>query len=79
MRTYRTTVWKLTRDFLNSGRDELYDLKHDPDETTNLIGSDRADARSAFTTLSDKMLARMRELGDPVANTVNANDDVDRR
>ena len=37
MRMYRTPRWKLVRDFLNPERDELYDLKKDPAEATNLI------------------------------------------
>ena len=34
---WRTPEWKLVRDFLNPERDELYDLKNDPDENHNLI------------------------------------------
>ena len=39
MRGYRTLRWKLMRDFANPGRAELYDLKNDPRESTNLIHS----------------------------------------
>ena len=38
MRMLRTPRWKLVRDFLNPERNEFfYDLKADPEETTNLI------------------------------------------
>lgn len=37
LRMIRTPEWKLIRDFLNSGRDELYHLAADPEETRNLI------------------------------------------
>lgn len=64
MRVYRTTEWKLMRDFANPGRAELYHLAKDPGETTNLIDSDRADARAALNMLDEKIAAMMRKLGD---------------
>jgi uncharacterized sulfatase len=66
MRAYRTPEWKLVRDFLNPERDELYDLKRDPAETTNLIDSTEARAREAKDTLHRKLLAKMREVNDKV-------------
>lgn len=66
MRGYRTPAWKLKRDFLNMNRDELYDLKNDPGETTNLAGSDRADAKAAFDDLSRRIREKMAEFHDPL-------------
>ncbi|MFO0919334.1 MAG: sulfatase-like hydrolase/transferase [Planctomycetaceae bacterium] len=69
MRSYRTPDWKLTRDFLNPGRDELYHLKSDPHETQNLADSDRSDATTARRELSARIEARMQELKDPLLKT----------
>ena len=65
MRSYRTTQWKLMQDFLNPGRDELYDLQADPGETKNLADSDRQDAQVAYKHLAHLIRARMIELHDP--------------
>jgi uncharacterized sulfatase len=65
LRTYRTSEWKLVRDFLNPGRDELYHLDADPDESRNLIDSPDAEARDAQRRLQEKLLARMRAKNDP--------------
>lgn len=67
MRVWRTPEWKLVRDFLNPGRDELYDLANDPAETTNLIDSADATARQMRATLHAKIVTRMRALDDQVA------------
>ena len=56
MRAWRTARWKLVRDFLNPGRDELFDLKNDPAEAENLINSDRADAKKAARQLHARIL-----------------------
>ncbi len=37
MRCMRTPEWKLVVDFHNRDRDELYDIRHDPEERFNLI------------------------------------------
>ena len=37
LRMWRTPEWKLVRDFLRPGHDELYHLARDPGETRNLI------------------------------------------
>ena len=66
MRVFRTPQWKLMRDFLNPGRDELYHLEKDPHETTNLAQSDNESARQAFADLNRRILQRMTELSDPV-------------
>lgn len=72
LRTYRTAEWKLIRDFLNPGRDELYHLTEDPAETTNLIDSADPQAKAAIDTLHARILEKMRELRDPVLESVAA-------
>ncbi|GDY09238.1 hypothetical protein LBMAG52_27240 [Planctomycetia bacterium] len=69
MRSYRTSEWKLKQDFLNTDRDELYDLRNDPGETKNLATSDRPEAQTAFAKLSKLIRQRMTDLGDPVGKT----------
>jgi len=66
MRMYRTPRWKLVRDFLNPERHELYDLESDPQETTNLIDRDTPEIQQVIQDLHAKILARMREIDDPV-------------
>lgn len=66
LRTIRTPEWKLVRDFRNAGRDELYNLAHDPEEGRNLIASQDASIRKVIADLSRKLEARMRETGDAV-------------
>src|SRR5215510_3910360 len=63
LRMYRTPEWKLVRDFLNSGKDELYHLKVDPDENKNLIND--PSAREIRRKLEAKMIERMRANNDP--------------
>jgi uncharacterized sulfatase len=60
---YRTPEWKLVRDFLNSGKDELYHLKVDPGENRNLIND--PSARMIKQNLEAKMIERMRANNDP--------------
>lgn len=74
MRSYRTNRWKLMRDFLNPGHDELYDLQADPGETTNLISSERDDAGEAFKQLSERIRNKMTELHDPFLKQVQSED-----
>ncbi len=71
LRMYRTTEWKLVRDFLNEGKDELYNLKVDPEESKNLIGDPSTKAMQQ--KLGVKLLARMRENNDPILKTVKSN------
>ena len=66
MRAYRTPQWKLVRDFKNPGRDELYDLRRDPAETTNLIGDPRPEIRSTIEELDSRIRQKMKQLKDPV-------------
>ena len=70
MRMYRTGKWKLIRDFLNPYRDELYDLEADPDETRNLIKDESPEVQSVIKDLHAKIVGRMREVGDPVLESI---------
>jgi len=67
LRMYRTPDWKLIRDFLNRGNDELYHLAKDPAETTNLIGSSDDAVRKVKTELETRLLTAMRRIGEPLA------------
>ena len=64
LRCYRTPEWKLIRDFRNEGKDELYHLADDPNEHTNLTNAPEHAAMRE--KLEKKLLARMKELHDPV-------------
>jgi uncharacterized sulfatase len=66
MRAWRTPTWKLVLDFANPGREELYDLRHDPAESKNLIDSTDSAAQQARRELDEKIRARMKQLNDPV-------------
>ena len=65
MRMYRTPEWKLIRDFNNEGRDELYHLTADPDETRNLIAEGSPAVKKILADLDTRILAKMEELKDP--------------
>jgi choline-sulfatase len=66
MRCWRTPQWKLTIDYRHRDRDELYDLANDPNETTNLIGSDRREVQEMRESLARKILHRMQQIHDPL-------------
>lgn len=66
MRMYRTPEWKLIRDFNNEGRDELFHLAVDPEETTNLIAETSPEVARVVANLDGRILAKMEALGDPV-------------
>jgi len=70
MRMYRTPKWKLVRDFLNNGRDELYNLTDDPEERHNLIDSAKPAAQKAIAALHAKILEHMAKNKDAVLKTV---------
>ena len=65
MRMIRTTRWKLVRDFLNPERDELFDLKNDPDEIHNI-----AQEQPEIVKEMESMLTNIRK-------TAISQDDVD--
>lgn len=66
MRMIRTPDWKLICDFLDRNRDELYDLKNDPAETTNLIKSQDPEVVAVIPDLQAKILQKMKQNRDPV-------------
>jgi uncharacterized sulfatase len=70
MRAYRTTNWKLVRDFKHVIEDELYDLAGDPAETTNLIDSPDPAIQHVRRSLNKKLLEKMREVEDPALAAV---------
>ena len=65
MRMIRTPEWKLMRDFSMEGRDELYHLAADPDETRNLIADASPATKKILAALDARVLAKMTELKDP--------------
>jgi uncharacterized sulfatase len=77
MRVFRTPQWKLICDFLNEGRDELFNLAVDPEETKNLIGDSGPAASKARVELAQQILAKMEEIKDPSLNV--ARQAVDKR
>ena len=68
LRAYRTPHWKLVRDFLNAGKDELYNLVADPAEEHNLI--DDPAAQQSKRQLEAKLLRKLRETNDPLLKTL---------
>lgn len=70
MRMYRTPEYKLVRDFLNPELDELYDLKNDPQERSNIIDSADPGGVAARTRLDKLLRERMEQIGDPVLSEV---------
>jgi uncharacterized sulfatase len=66
LRCWRTPDWKLVRDFRNEGRDELYYLRADPHEHSNLILSQDPHIQRVREQLDRDLLARMKAIGDPV-------------
>ena len=70
MRGFRTPEWKLMRDLMHPGRAELYNLKEDPDELTNLIDSDSPEAKAAIKELDGEIKKVMEEIGDPLLEKI---------
>lgn len=66
MRAWRTPEWKLMIDYRHPGRNELYDLVHDPSEFHNLIDSTDPDVQAVRRELESKILAKLAEIQDPV-------------
>lgn len=64
MRSIRTKEWHLVRYHLGVGMDELFDLVNDPEETTNLIKSPKA--QKVRGELEARLLEWQRSIGDPL-------------
>lgn len=65
MRMFSDGRFKLIRDFKNVGRDEFYDLKNDPDETTNLLLTGlTAQHKNTVTKFDLIILRKMRDTED---------------
>ncbi len=69
MRVYRTAEWKLVMDYLNTDRHELFNLKEDPEETTNLYGNSKYE--KVVARLERKLLKQMNMINDPVFKLLN--------
>ena len=68
LRMYRTSEWKLVRDFNRPGYGELYDLVNDPTESTNMIGYN--ETQRIVELFDERIRTKMRELGDPVLESL---------
>ena len=64
MRMLRTNEWKLVRHYHANELDELYDLKNDPGELTNLYRDNRY--REIRARLQQRLDERMKEINDPI-------------
>ncbi len=71
MRAYRTPTWKLMRDFLNPGRDELYNLAEDPEEKINRIDDTGEEIRQVIHSLDQKIIEHMKVIQDPLLEKIN--------
>ena len=65
MRSYSDGRFKLIKDFNNSQRDEMYDLKNDPEEKFNIINSTEADIQKIKVTFDKVIIEKMNETNDP--------------
>ncbi|MCK4676593.1 MAG: sulfatase-like hydrolase/transferase [Bacteroidales bacterium] len=70
MRCYRTSEWKLVRDFLNPERDELYNIAYDPQENINLIHDPREEIQQVIENLHLKILQHMEDINDPLLDEI---------
>ena len=71
MRCYRTSEWKLVRDFLNPDRHELYNLRDDPEESTNRIHDSSPEVKGAVQQLHQRILDQMQAINDPLLKNLN--------
>jgi N-acetylglucosamine-6-sulfatase len=69
VKAIRTNRYKLILSLNPADVEELYDLKSDPQEMKNLAG---AGTQDQVRKLKERMLAEMRELGDPAVPLVEA-------
>ncbi|WP_163937831.1 sulfatase-like hydrolase/transferase [Paraferrimonas sp. SM1919] len=66
MRMYSDGRYKLVKDFINTDRDEFYDLSRDPAETTNIINTNNALELSIIKSFNEKITAKMAATNDPL-------------
>ncbi|MCC6682997.1 MAG: sulfatase-like hydrolase/transferase [Phycisphaeraceae bacterium] len=66
LRCYRTSQWKLVRDFTRLGRDELYRYPDDPQERHNLIASDDPQIVAVRRDLDGRLRRQMKQINDPL-------------
>ena len=69
MRMYRTPEWKLIKDYLNEGRDELYNLREDPEERSNLLPAQDDSIRNVVADLTAKIEDQMQLINDPLLSS----------
>jgi uncharacterized sulfatase len=67
MRMIRTSQWKLVRHHFSNQLDELYDLKNDTDESTNLFN--RPEHRAVREQLQWRLTEWQRSIRDPILET----------
>jgi uncharacterized sulfatase len=67
MRMLRTNDWKLVRYYHTNGLDELYDLKNDPGELTNVYKNPRL--RKVRARLQQRLDDQMKAIRDPIAES----------
>jgi choline-sulfatase len=79
MRTWRTPKWKLTIDYLNAGRAELYHLEEDPTESTNLIDSKSPEVQQVRKQLTKRIVEKMRAIGDTISIDLDENQRILKR
>ena len=73
MRMLRTNEWKLVRHYHANELDELYDLKNDPGELTNLYKDARH--REIRARLQQRLDERMKAIRDPITLVKSLKDD----
>jgi len=73
IRALRTPKYKLVRDFANPELHEFYDLRNDPGEHRNLIGSENPKIKKIIEELDKKICAKMEETNDPVLENKKEN------
>ncbi len=66
MRGIRTPNWKCMIDLQHPGRVELYDLKKDPAERTNLAANISAEQQMTLEQLTNRIKDHMEKFGDPL-------------
>ena len=63
MRAWRTPEWKYVVDYRHAGREELYNLRDDPEELTNLALSDDTTAQTVRKEYATRIEQMMESIG----------------